>query len=165
MRKVFVIALAALCFPFVIARAQVTVHVEPAHLDSPRELAAQTEQGVIRDYLESWRTLQAALDQNNPGLLDRDFVGAAKDRLAETIQLQTGAGIHTRYEDRSHNLQIAFYSPEGLSIQLIDMVDYDVQVFDKDKQISTQQVHARYVVVMTPAEVRWRVRILQAANE
>jgi hypothetical protein len=44
-------------------------------------------------------------------------------------------------------------------------VDYDVQVFDAGKQISTQTVRAHYVVVMTPAEVRWEVRVLQAQNE
>ena len=30
------------------------------------------------------------------------------------------------------------------------------------RQMSTQQAHARYVVLLTPAEVRWRVRVLEA---
>jgi hypothetical protein len=165
MRRIFVITLAALSTCFPIANAQVAVHVEPAHLDGPRELAAQTAQGVIRDYLESWKTMQAALSQNIPNLLGNDFVGTAKERLTGTIHQQVALGIHTRYQDRAHDLQIVFYSPEGLSIQLTDTVDYDVQIFDAEKQISTQQVHARYVVIMTPAEVRWRVRIFQAQNE
>lgn len=148
-----------------LAPAQAAVHVEPAHLDTPRPLAEQTQQGAIRDYLESWKAMRAALEQNRPGLLNTDFVGTAKDRLTDTIHQQAAAGIHTRYVDRSHDLEIVFYSPEGLSIELTDTVDYDVQVFDKDKQISTGQVHARYIVIMTPAEVRWRVRVLQAQSQ
>jgi hypothetical protein len=147
------------------ANAQVTVHVEPAHLDGPREMAPQTEQGVIRDYLESWKTMRTALNENNPGLLEKDFVGTAKDMLSEAIHQQAAAGIHTSYQDRSHNLQIVFYSPDGLSVQLKDTVDYDVQVFDKDKKIALQKVHLQYVVVMTPAEVRWRIRVLQPQSE
>lgn len=150
---------------FTNADAQPAVHVEPAHLDGPRQLAPQTEQGVIRDYLESWKTIQAALNQNNAALLAKDFVGTAKDELTDTIHQQQAAGIHTLYRDRSHNLQVVFYSPEGLSIQLTDVVDYDVQVFDKDKQISSHTVHLRYVIVMSPAEVRWRVRLLQPQSE
>ena len=61
-------------------------------------------------------------------LLDADFVGAAKDKLAETIQQQAALGIRTRYQDRAHDIQIIFYSPDGLSIELKDKVDYDVQV-------------------------------------
>lgn len=141
---------------------QTAVRVEPSHLQGPRPLAEQTEQGAIRDYLEAWKAMRAALEQNQPGLLNADFVGTAKDKLTETIHEQVAAGLHTRYQDRSHDLQIVFYSPEGLSIELIDAVDYDVQVFDSEHTLSTQQAHAKYVVLLTPAEVRWRVRVLQA---
>lgn len=142
--------------------AQPAVRVEPAHLQGPRALAEQTEQGAIRDYLEAWKAMRAALDQNQPGLLSADFVGTAKDKLTDTIHEQAAAGIHSHYQDRAHDLQIVFYSPDGLSIELIDNVDYDVQIFDHDHSLSTQQAHARYVVLLTPAEVRWRVRVLQA---
>jgi hypothetical protein len=85
--------------------------------------------------------------------------------MAEAIQQQSAAGIHTRYQDKSHDLQIVFYSPEGLSIQLIDNVEYSVQVLNRDKVETTQQVRTRYVVVLTPTEVRWRVRVFQAQSE
>ena len=143
----------------------VAVRVEPTHLQVPRPLQDQTQAAAIRDYLQSWQTLSAAFDQNQPNLLDRDFVGAARDKLAEAVQQQTAAGIHTRYQDRSHDLQIVFYSPEGLSIELTDNVEYDVQVLDRDKVQTTQHVRACYVVVLTPAEVRWRVRVFQAQSE
>jgi hypothetical protein len=141
---------------------QVAVRVEPAHLQGPRVLAEQTEQGAIRDYLDAWKAMRAAMNQNQPGLLNADFVGTAKDKLTETIHEQAAAGIHTQYQDRAHDLQVVFYSPDGLSIELIDKVDYDVQVFDNQHSVSTQQTHAQYVVLLTPAEVRWRVRVFQA---
>ncbi len=147
------------------AMAQAAVHVEPAHLQGPRILADQTATAVVKNYIESWQSLRAALEQNRSDLLDRDFVGTAKQKLTDTIQQQTKLGMRTTYQDRSHDIQIVFYSPEGLSVELIDNVEYDVQISDKDKVIATQPVHARYVVVMTPTEVRWRVRVLQAAAE
>ena len=81
------------------------------------------------------------------------------------MQQQAALGIKTRYHDRSHDLRIVFYSPEGLSIQLIDNVEYDEQVIDHDKVLTTQRVRARYIVVLTPAEVQWRVRIFQGEPE
>jgi hypothetical protein len=147
------------------AMAQAALHVEPAHLQGPRILADQTATAVVKNYIESWQSLRAALEENRSELLDRDFVGTAKQKLTDTIQQQTKLGMRTTYQDRSHDIQIVFYSPEGLSVELIDNVEYDVQISDKDKVIATQPVHARYVVVMTPTEVRWRVRVQQAAAE
>ena len=144
---------------------QPSVRVEPTSLQGPRPLQDQTKEAVIRDYLQSWKSFSAALDQNQPGLLDADFVGTARDKFAETIQQQASAGIRTQYKDVSHDLKIIFYSPEGLSIEMTDKVDYDIQVIDHDKITATQHVSARYIVVLTPAEVRWRVRVFQAVPE
>jgi hypothetical protein len=148
-----------------LAAAQASVHVQPYHLEGPRQLADQTAKAVVQDYVDSWQTLHDALDRNNADVLDRDFVGAAKDKLTETIQQQAKLGLRTSYQDRSHDIQILFYSPEGLSIELIDTVEYDQQVADRDKVLTTQHVSARYVVVLTPSETRWRVRVLQAVME
>ena len=145
--------------------AQADIRVEPTHLQGPRPLQEQTQSAAIRDYLQGWKTLSVALDHNDAGVLDRDFVGTARDKLAEAVQQQSAAGIHTQYQDMSHDIQIVFYSPEGLSIELTDDVQYDVQVVDHDKVQTTQQVHAHYIVVLTPAEVRWRVRVFQAQFE
>jgi hypothetical protein len=148
-----------------IAAAQPDLRVEPSNLDTPRPLADQTTKAAIRDYLESWQSMSAALDANRADLLNEDFVGDAKDKLTETIQEQARLGIRTQYKDRAHDVQIVFYSPEGLSIELIDTVDYDVQLLDRGKPQARQQLHARYIVVLTPAELRWRVRVFQAAND
>jgi len=157
-----VATLGAVC---AVAAAQATVHVQASHLDGPRPLADQTAKAVIQDYVESWQTLHSALDQNRVDALDRDFVGTAKDKLTETIQQQAKLGLRTNYQDRSHDVQIVFYSPEGLSIELTDNVEYDQQILDRDKVVTMQHVSARYLVVMTPSETRWRVRILQAVTE
>lgn len=169
-RRLLIFAMAFAAVPALLAAqaalpdGQATVRVEPAQLDGPRALAPQTAQAAIRDYLESWKAMSAALEHNQPGLLNADFVGTAKDKLTGTIHQQATAGIHTRYLDRAHDLQIVFYSPEGLSIELTDAVDYEVQVLDGDKLLTNQQVHARYVVMMTPAQVRWRVRVIEGQS-
>jgi hypothetical protein len=45
---------------------------------------------------------------------------------------------------------------------LLDTVEYDLQVLDHDKLQTTQHIRARYVAVLTPTEVRWKVRFFQA---
>jgi hypothetical protein len=143
--------------------AQASVRVEAANLQGPRPLEEQTATAAIRDYLQSWKTLGSALEENRAVLLDRDFVGSARDKLTDTIQQQSKLGIQTSYRDRAHDLQIVFYSPDGLSIELTDAAEYDVQVIDHNNVQTTQRVSARYIVVLTPAELRWRVRVFQAA--
>jgi hypothetical protein len=106
-----------------------------------------------------------ALDQNRADLLGPDFIGTAKEKLAGTIREQERLGIHTRYRDGAHDLHLVFYSPEGLSVQLVDTVEYDMEVLGRDNVLATQHVRARYVAVLTPTEVRWKVRVLQAEPE
>jgi len=165
MRKLLLITCSFLLTASVFAADDRTIHVQPANLQGPRPLEKQTEAAVIRDYLEAWQSLSTALEQNRASLLDSDFVGTARDKLTDTIQEQSKLGIRTLYQDRAHDLQIVFYSPEGLSIQLVDHVEYDMQVLDHEKVLATQRVRARYVTVLTPSEVRWRVRVLQAEPE
>jgi hypothetical protein len=145
-----------------ILSGQASVRVEPPNLQGPRPLPEQTGAAAIRDYLQSWQSLRLAFEQNRADLLDPAFVGTAADKLAETIQQQAALGISTRFQDRAHRIQIVFYSPEGLSIELIDSVEYDVEVLDHDRVKTTHNVKARYVIVLTPAELRWRVRVFQA---
>jgi hypothetical protein len=145
--------------------AEPVVRVEAADLVSPRSLEKPTEAAVVRDYLEAWRSLSGALDENRADLLDRNFVGIAKEKLAGTIRQQAALGIQTRYRDGTHDLRVVFYSPEGLSIQLIDTVEYDLQILDHAKVQTTQHILARYIAVLTPTEERWKVRVFQAVPE
>lgn len=148
-----------------LAGDQPSVRVEPPNTLGPRQLQEQTAKAAIQDYIDSWQTMSQALDQNRPDLLDRDFIGSAHEKLADTIKEQSAAGLHAQYRDQSHDLQVLFYSPEGLSIELADTVQYEVKLFEHDKAIGNEQVRTRYIVVLTPTEVRWRVRIFQARNE
>jgi hypothetical protein len=144
---------------------QPAVRVEPTDSVGPRVLEKQTKEAVIRDYLQAWRSLSSAFAENRADLLDAEFVGTAKDKLVDTVREQAKLGLRTRYRDSAHDLQLVFYSPEGLSVQLIDTITYDVQILDHDKVQTTQHVRARYVAVLTPTEVRWKVRVLQAEPE
>jgi hypothetical protein len=128
-----------------------------------RVLEKQTQAAVTRDYLQAWKNLGSALGENRSDLLDASFVGPAQEKLAETIKGQQQLGIKTIYTDTKHNFDVVFYSPEGLSIQVVDNVEYNIQVIDHDKVLQTQHVRSRYVAILTPTEVRWKVRILQAA--
>lgn len=156
------IACIFLAAPSVLSAQQPEVRVEPLHLHGPRELKSETAEAVVRDYLESWQSLRAAFEQNRTNLLTPDFVGTAAEKLSATVHRQVAIGIQTRYRDLSHDIQIVLYTPEGLSVQLIDNVVYDEQVVDNGKTLTTQRIRARYIAVLTPAELRWRVRLFQA---
>lgn len=160
--KSMLVVFSILAMPGALLAAQPVVRVETPDLHGPRPLQDQTATAVVRDYLESWQSLTAALEQNRADLLDQDFVGTAKDKLTDTMHQQAALGIHTHYKDRAHDIRIVFYSPDGLSVQLIDNVVYDERVVDNQKVLTTQRARARYTVVLTPAETRWRVRIFQA---
>jgi|SRR5271166_2216109 len=163
--KILLIACSVFASGLVLGSEQPAVRLEPTNSVGPRLLEKQTETAVVRDYLQAWQSFSGALEQNRANLLDADFVGVARDKLASTIQEQAKLGIQTRYRDTAHDLQLVFYSPEGLSIQLIDTVEYDVQILDREKVRTTQHVRARYVAVLTPTEVRWKVRVFQAEPE
>lgn len=139
-----------------------SVSVDPTVPQTPRPMESQTKAAVVRDYLQSWKSLQAAFAQNRTDVLHVDFVGDALKDLDSTIRAQSALGITTRYNDLSHHLQITYYSPEGLSIELIDRVTYTLQVFDHGRLVAERQEHARYIAVMTPSQVRWRTRIFES---
>jgi hypothetical protein len=162
MIRQFVLMSCALILPMSGITDEPTVRLEPPHLQGSRPLERQTESAVLHDYLQSWKTLQVALDQNQANLLDQNFVGAAREKLANTIDEQSKLGIHTRYQERSHDIQIVFYSPDGQSIQMIDYVEYEQKVLDHDNVLSTRPIRKKYLVVLTPTEVRWKVRVFQS---
>jgi hypothetical protein len=148
-----------------ICAAQADVRTEPADNREPRHLQEQTQSAAVRDYLKAWQSLRTALDRNDAALLEPDFVGIAQEKLAATVNQQAALGVHTRYRDKSHDIKIVFDSPEGLSLELTDDVQYDVEMLARDTVHTTRQVRAHYVVVLTPAEVRWRVRVFQESFE
>jgi hypothetical protein len=129
----------------------------------PRQVEDTTEKAVARDYARAWSSMTTALSENRPDVLDGDFVGVALDNLRERVNQQQQSGLHTRFVDRGHKLQAIFYSPEGSAIQLRDTAQFDVQFLDGDKVLHQEQRTENYTVVMTAAENRWKVRVLQAS--
>lgn len=142
--------------------AQPVVQVEVARSFGPRQLENQTKDAVVRDYLKCWRSLSLALEENDAAALDPAFTGIAREKLGGVIGEQVKANITTAYRDRSHHLTFVFYSPEGLSIQVVDDAEYDVELSAHGKAQATRHVKARYMAVLTPTEVSWKVRMLQA---
>lgn len=139
-----------------------SVRVETADFAGPRPLEDQTRASVVRDYLQAWKSLDSAFRNNRSDLLDAYFVGSAQEKLAHTISEQRKIGIQTNYRDRSHVLKMLFYSPEGLSVQLDDAVQYDEEVTDSKGTHIVRHISTHYLAVLTPTEVRWKVRIFQA---
>jgi hypothetical protein len=149
----------------ILGSEQPTVRVEPTNSVGPRTLEDQTGSAVVRDYLLAWQTMSKALEENRADVLGAYFVGVAREKLADTVQQQQTLGMSTRYRDLSHDLKLVFYSPEGLSVQLVDTVEYEVQILDHGDVKTTQHIRSRYVAVLTPTEVRWEVRLFQAEPE
>lgn len=146
------------------ADTQPAVRVSPMNTVGPRPVEAQTQSSVIRDYLLAWQTMGTALRENRADLLDAYFVGQAKEKLTDTIHEQQNIGLRTSYQEKAHNIKVVFYSPEGLSIQLTDEVEYDVAVQKDDQGLGPQHVRARYVAVLTPTESQWKVRVFQGGT-
>jgi hypothetical protein len=141
---------------------QPAVRIEAPDLRGSGIMEKQTQAAVIRDYLEAWRCLSGAFEQNRPELLEQAFVGSAKEKLATTIEQQKQAGIQTAYRDRAHDITLVFHSPDDLSTQLVDKVEYEVEIKDHEKTQVAEHLTSRFVAVLTPTEVRWKVRILQS---
>lgn len=144
---------------------QPTVQVAPGKPDGPRPLAEQTRAAVLRDYLQAWQAMDNAFRANQPAPLDAAFTGEARERLGEVITEQAALGVRSRYRDLAHDIRVLFYSPEGLSIELADDVSYEIELIGADnKPVATVHQTARYIAVLTPTEVRWKVRVLQGGG-
>jgi hypothetical protein len=147
------------------ATTEPTVQVAPMDSVGPRSIEPQTQSSVIRDYLLAWQTMSAALTENRPDLLGAVFVGKAKEKLAEAVREQKSLGIETSYLPLSHDIKVVFYSPEGLSIQLLDEVAYDVDVRKGGQSLGLEHVRTRYLAVLSPTETRWKVRVFQGGTQ
>ena len=130
----------------------------------PRAIEDLTSQHVPRDYALAWQTMEQALEQNRPDLLDAYFTGFAKEDLAKRVDSQIKAGMHVRYQDRGHQLEGIFYAPAGDAMELRDRAQLDIQVYDGGKVVYDEPVDAQYIVLMTPGADRWLVRKLQAVS-
>src|SRR5579875_3371472 len=137
-----------------------SVEVAPPDVHGSRPVEPLTEKAVIRDYLASWKSMQFALEHNDAQTLSQDFTGTALSMLTHTVESQSRLRLHTVYQHPSHHLQIIFYSPNGISIQLVDTTGYKEILYKDCKAIGSRQMQTRYIAVLTPAATRWMVRVL-----
>jgi hypothetical protein len=117
---------------------------------------------VPRDYALAWQTMEQALQENRPGLLEGYFTGQAKQELIQRVRSQIKSNMHTRYQDQGHKLEALFYSPAGDAMELRDRTQLDIQVMDGNKVIYDEPATLEYTVIMTPGADRWLVRELQS---
>ena len=129
---------------------------------APRSVEDLTSQSVPRDYAFAWQNMEQALDENRSGLLDAYFTGFAKTSLQQRIKQQAQTGLHVRYTDHGHKLNVLFYSPNGDLMQIEDDAQLEMQILDGSKVIQSQPLRVRYMVLMTPGADRWMVRDLES---
>lgn len=159
---------AALLSAFVVLRLGASASAESPHVVlnadnvGPREIEDLTSQSVPRDYGFAWQTMEQALEENRPGLLDGYFTGAAKQDLKDRVQSQIKSGMHVHYVDHGHKLEAIFYAPAGDAMQLHDHAHVDMQLLDGSKVIYEEPLSLEYMVLMTPGADRWLVRQMQA---
>jgi hypothetical protein len=128
---------------------------------TPRDVEEQTQASVVRDYGKAWQMLEQSLEENRADLLGGNFAGYALERWGQTVKAQSSTGLSRRIVDHGHHLEVAFYSVDGSAMQLRDTAQLEVQYLDNGKVIHKETMTARYLVLMTPAENSWKVRILQ----
>jgi hypothetical protein len=131
---------------------------------TPREVSDTVQQAVVRDYSAAWRAMAVALADNNAGALNENFIGFAQDQLTQRIKDQQQSGLRTRIVDRGHKVEALFYSTEGAAIELFDTATLETQILEGETVIHSERAQVSYYVIMTGAEDRWKVRVMQGAN-
>lgn len=131
---------------------------------APRAVEESTHQSIVRDYSAAWQGLSSALANNSAAPLAENFTGYALDKLTQRVKEQTQNGLKTRIVDHGHKVDAVFYSPDGSAIELRDTATIETQVLDGDTVIHSDQSQVRYYAIMTGAEDRWKVRVLESAQ-
>jgi len=143
-------------------KTAIQLNVENA---APRQVDDSVKQAIARDYTTAWQSMRSALADNNAGALKDDFIGFAQENLAQRVKDQQQAGLRTRIADRVHKVDAIFYSTDGSAIELRDTVTLDTDILDGDTVLHSDHAQIQYFVIMTGAEDRWKVRVLESAPE
>ncbi len=131
----------------------------------PREVEDVTQKAILRDYTAAWQAISTALENNTLQPLNENFSGFALDKLTQRVKDQKQNGLSTRIIDRGHKVEAIFYSPDGAAIELKDTANIETQVLDGGTVIHSDQAQIHYYAVMTGAEDRWKVRVLESAAQ
>ena len=144
------------------AKPSVNLNVDQA---TPREVDENVQQAIARDYASAWQALAAALANNNPAALNDNFIGFAQDKLIQRIQDQQQSGLKTRIVDRGHQVDAVFYSTDGAAIELRDTATLETQILEGNTVIHTDRAQVHFYIVMTGAEDRWKVRVMESQGD
>lgn len=165
-----VLAVSAIPFAGPLMPTKVLANSKPAvHLNvesaAPRQVDDNVQQAIVRDYSSAWQSLASALATNNESALKDDFTGYALDKLTQRVKEQKQHGLTTRIVDRGHQVEAIFYSLDGSAMQLRDRVVLETEILDGDTVIHSERTQLAYYVIMTGAEDRWKVRVLDSAEK
>ena len=141
----------------------VQVRLDASQIE-PRGLEQLTGQAIVKTYSNAWKNMEAALEENRPDLIEESFVGYAHDKLRTQVQEQKKSGLSTRYVDHGHQVSATFYSPEGSAVQLQDTTQFEIQLLDGGKVVSSKKITRKYIAVVTVVEDSWKVRVLDAVQ-
>lgn len=153
------LALASLPARLLAAAATGAVQIDASHAQ-PRQVEDATIQHIQRDYGKAWQVLSQALSENRTEVLNGSFVGIAKDKLTQAVNEQKQEGLHRKYIDKGHKLEVVFYSVDGSALQLRDTAQVEIQLLDGDKVLHTENETLHYLALLTPTENSWQVRVL-----
>jgi hypothetical protein len=171
--RMIALRLAALCLIILLASAWIPLMIHartsnPGALQSfdaasaaPRAMEDTTAVAIQRDYAHAWRSLVSALEANRADLLDENFTGGARQQWQDAIHAQQRNGLSRRIIDHGHQMRVTFYSPDGSAVEAVDAADLEIEYREGDKLLSSERIQARYLVLLTPAENSWKLRILQ----
>ena|SRR5215831_10187228 len=143
-------------------RPAIQINVERA---APRRVDDNVQQAIVRDYSAAWQSLASALATNNDSALKDDFIGYALDKLTQRVKDQRQSGLTTRIVDRGHQVEAIFYSQDGSAMQLRDRATLETEILEGATVIHTERTQLTYYVIMTGAEDRWKVRVLDNAEK
>jgi hypothetical protein len=129
----------------------------------PREVEEVTQNAILRDYTLAWQGIGTALANNTLQPLNENFSGFALDKLTQRVKDQKQNGLSTRIIDRGHKVEALFYSPDGSAVELKDTASIETQVLSGGTVIHSDQAQIQYYAVMTGAEDRWKVRVLESS--
>ncbi|HEY7406243.1 MAG TPA: hypothetical protein VIB39_22140 [Candidatus Angelobacter sp.] len=131
----------------------------------PREMEDVTQNAIQRDYTLAWQAISTAFANNTLKPLNDNFTGIALDKFTQRVKDQKQNGLTTRIVDHGHKVDAVFYSQDGSAVELKDTASIETQVLSGGKVIHSDQAQIHYYAVMTGAEDRWKVRVLESSAE
>jgi hypothetical protein len=131
----------------------------------PRQIEEVTQNAILRDYTLAWQAIGTSLANNTLQPLNENFSGFALDKLTQRVKDQKEHGLTTRIIDHGHKVDAIFYSPDGAAIELKDTASIETQLLDGGTVIHSDQSQIQYYAIMTGAEDRWKVRVLQSTQQ